>query len=73
MFDAHSTRKRVLLALAMLVCLVIVGEALAQDKVPAADGKKDLAVKALESFLEYYPEDSGDLVIEAKSLLEQNR
>ncbi len=46
MFDAHSTRKRILLALAMLICLAIIGDALAQEKAPAADGKKDAAAKA---------------------------
>jgi tetratricopeptide (TPR) repeat protein len=38
-----------------------------------ADGKKELAVSALESFLEHYPEDSGDLVIDAKALLDKAR
>ncbi len=38
-----------------------------------AEGKKDLAAKALNSFLEHYHEDSGDLVIDAKSLLARVR
>ena len=45
-FDAISMRKRVLLVFAMFVCLAIVGEALAQDKAPAADGKKGAAAEA---------------------------
>ncbi len=39
----------------------------------AENGNKELAAKSLESFLEFYHEDSGDLVIEAKALLEQVR
>lgn len=46
MFDAHSTRKRILLALVMLVCLAIIGDALAQEKAPAAGVKRDAAAKA---------------------------
>jgi tetratricopeptide (TPR) repeat protein len=36
-------------------------------------GKKDLANTALQNFLKYWPEDSGDVVIEAKTLLGQLR
>ena len=54
MFDAHSTGKRVVLALAMLVCLAIVGEALAQEKAPAAEGKKGAAVQAKPEAKEGY-------------------
>jgi tetratricopeptide (TPR) repeat protein len=39
----------------------------------AEAGKKAEAVKALESFLRYYHKDSGDVVVEAKTLLEQLR
>jgi tetratricopeptide (TPR) repeat protein len=36
-------------------------------------GKKDEAVRALEMFLQHYPENSGDMVVEAKVLLGQLR
>jgi tetratricopeptide (TPR) repeat protein len=39
----------------------------------ASEKKNDLAAKALESFLQHYPEKTGDLVIDAKALLEQVR
>lgn len=39
----------------------------------AEAGKKVAAVKALESFLRFYPQDSGDVVVEAKTLLGQIR
>jgi len=36
-------------------------------------GKKDDAVRALEMFLQHYPENSGDMVVEAKVLLDKLR
>ena len=66
MFDANSTRKRVLLALAMLVCLAIVGEALAQDKAPAADGKKGAAAAKAEPAAE--KDDKADKDGDSESL-----
>lgn len=36
-------------------------------------GNKESAIRTLESFLRYYPEESGDVVVEAKTLLAQVR
>ncbi len=36
-------------------------------------GEKDEAIRALEMFLQYYPENSGDMVVEAKVLLARLR
>mgnify|MGYP003631503717 FL=1 len=39
----------------------------------SANGKPDEAIRALEMFLQYYPENSGDMVVEAKVLLAKLR
>ncbi len=38
-----------------------------------AEDKKDKAIEALEKFLQHYPENSGDIVVEAKVLLDSLR